>query len=211
VYLLLTRHACLCWGRYTYTTAQTGYDLSDGPVWGAYMGGHGELPGAGPISIGLYELKLKTDDDENDIDDIDDTDDDPSFDSVASLYPLLAHSREALGVADHNVGAALEIGSTSNAIGKPNPAICSVSYPLLPSTCSDVAGMCTTATIASAYFELTVDNQQFALNCSHSSTRSLKGFAPIVVAAPVLLTKDLAGAALSHSHTLRREITRVPR
>ena len=47
---------------FTYTTAQTGYDLGkDGSLWGAYMGGKGELPGAGPISIGLYELKLKRD------------------------------------------------------------------------------------------------------------------------------------------------------
>ena len=30
-----------------------------GPLYGAYMGGKGELPGAGPISIGLYELKLR--------------------------------------------------------------------------------------------------------------------------------------------------------
>ena len=34
-------------------------------MWGAYMGGNGKLPGAGPISIGLHELRLKTDDEVN--------------------------------------------------------------------------------------------------------------------------------------------------
>ena len=38
---------------------------------------------------------------------------DPSWGSVSALYPLLAHSREALGIADHPTAAALEQVMTS--------------------------------------------------------------------------------------------------
>jgi hypothetical protein len=54
------------WDRgFTYVTGQTGYALTERqPLFGAYMGGRGGLPGAGPIDIGVYTLRVsrKTDD-----------------------------------------------------------------------------------------------------------------------------------------------------
>ena len=99
---------------------------------------------------------------------------DPSWSSVSSLYPLLAHSREGLGIADHAAAAALEQG-------KQDDPICTVVFPTVPPACSPTGGACTTeqATVGSAYFSLELysatggPNVTVGLNCSHSSTRSV--------------------------------------
>ena len=44
---------------YTYVTGQSGFALTaTDPLYGAYMGGQGRLPGAGPIHIGVYTLRV---------------------------------------------------------------------------------------------------------------------------------------------------------
>jgi hypothetical protein len=97
---------------------------------------------------------------------------DPTWESVSEVYPLLAHSREALGVPDHPVAAALDIAKQSD-------PICTVVYPLEPPLCSPVTGTCTTSELGTARFTLLVTtagapgNTTIGLNCSHSSTRSL--------------------------------------
>eukprot|EP01048_Picozoa_sp_COSAG05_P003805 COSAG05_NODE_185_length_14731_cov_30.866389_2_plen_1011_part_00 len=115
---------------------------------------------------------------------------DPSWHSVSTLYPLLAHSREALGIVDHPDAAVLDQAL-------PSDPICTVVYPTSPPHCSPTTGMCSTATgcrsglgcrphLGSAFFTLELQTSDgyvsFGLNCSHSSTRSLVDFAPIVVA-----------------------------
>eukprot|EP00035_Acanthoeca_spectabilis_P034505 m.29467 g.29467 ORF g.29467 m.29467 type:complete len:478 (+) comp6693_c0_seq1:45-1478(+) len=45
---------------YAYVTGLAGFVLTDDqPLYGVYMGGQGTLPGAGPISIGLFELSVQ--------------------------------------------------------------------------------------------------------------------------------------------------------
>lgn len=95
---------------------------------------------------------------------------DPTWETVSQTYPLLSHSREALGVPDHPVAAALDIA-------KQDDPICTVVYPLQSPDCSHVSGSCTTSDVGSARFALTVTTSVgsaiVGLNCSHSLTRSL--------------------------------------
>ena len=129
---------------------------------------------------------------------------DPSWSSVSSLYPLLAHSREGLGVADHAAAAALEQA-------KEDDPICTVVFPTQPPACSSTAGACATdpSTIGSAFFSLELysagsrTNFTFGLNCSHSSSRALIGFAPIVVATGPPAPVRGGGSALHHDPAAR--------
>ena len=99
---------------------------------------------------------------------------DPTWESVSGVYPLLAHSREALGVPDHPVAAALDIA-------KENDPLCTLVYPLESPTCSPLLGSCNTGTsgLGQGMFTLFVTmpglpgNATVGINCSHSSTRSL--------------------------------------
>jgi hypothetical protein len=46
---------------FTYVTGLAGYNLTDTePLYGVYMGGTGGLPGAGPISIGVFDLTAES-------------------------------------------------------------------------------------------------------------------------------------------------------
>jgi hypothetical protein len=117
---------------------------------------------------------------------------DPSWSSVSSLYPLLAHSREGLGIADHAAAAALEQG-------KQDDPICTVVFPTVPPACSPTGGACTTeqATVGSAYFSLELysatggPNVTVGLNCSHSSTRSVCLSVSLSASLPLCLSLPL--------------------
>ena len=134
--------------------------------------------------------------------------DDPTFDSVSELYPLLGWSREGLGVADHSAAAALDRSPTVISSAAHSGQLCSVVFPLHPPVCSAAKGECTTAPsdVGAAYFALTLRGsgedaaapERIVLNCSHSSTRSLKGFAPIVEVRSTAAAFQPAAQALAH-------------
>jgi hypothetical protein len=139
--------------------------------------------------------------------------DDPSFDRISELYPLLGWSREGLGVADHSAAAALDRSPTVITSAAHSGQLCSVVYPLHPPVCSATKGKCTTepSDVGSAYFVLTLRGggdglgedaalapERIVLNCSHSSTRTLKGFAPIVQVQSTAAAFQPAAQALTH-------------
>ena len=132
---------------------------------------------------------------------------DPSFESVAKLYPLLGWSREGLGVADHAAAAVLDKSPEVITGAAHSGQLCSIVYPKHPPACSATQGQCTTEAtdLGSAYFVLTLHDgasgnepERIVLNCSHSSTRSLRGFAPIVEAQPTSAAYQRAAQALVH-------------